>query len=277
MYEVITLIILAIVWMIFAVIQDLKTREVSNWLNFSLIVFALGFRFFYSLFSSPLNFNFFYSGLIGLGVFFVLGNMFYYSRVFGGGDAKLLISLGTILPFSLNFKENLWIFGWFMLIFLFVGSVYGLCWSVYLAVKNSKKFKKEFLKLIKENKLIVIVSSLIGMIIAIFGVIDLMFFLLGIFIILISYLYFFAKSIDGCCMTIDVSSKRLREGDLLFKDLKFGKKIIKSDWEGLSLKDIKFISKHFKNVKIKQGIPFVPVFLISFFILIYLFFRGNII
>lgn len=273
MYEIITLIILALVWMTFAVIQDLRTREVSNWLNFSLIVFAIGFRFFYSLFSSPLDFSFFYSGLIGLGIFFVLGNLFYYSRVFGGGDAKLLISLGAILPLNLSFQENIWTFTEFLLIFLFVGSVYGLCWSVYLAVKNSKKFKKEFLILIKENKLIVIGSSLVGLLICFFGFLDIIFMLLGIFIIFISYLYFFAKSIDSCCMTIEVSSKKLREGDLLFKDLKFGKKIIKADWEGVSLKDIKFISKHFKNVKIKQGIPFVPVFFISFLILVYLFFK----
>ena len=35
------LIILALIWLIFAVISDLKTREVPNWLNFSLIIFAL--------------------------------------------------------------------------------------------------------------------------------------------------------------------------------------------------------------------------------------------
>jgi len=46
MYEVIFLIVLALVWVIFATIQDIRTREVANWLSFSLIIFALGFRFF---------------------------------------------------------------------------------------------------------------------------------------------------------------------------------------------------------------------------------------
>ena len=46
------------------------------------------------------SFNFFYQGLIGLGIFFVLGNAFYYGRFFAGGDAKLMISLGAILPLS---------------------------------------------------------------------------------------------------------------------------------------------------------------------------------
>ena len=86
MIEMIFLICLAFVWIVFASVQDLKSREVANWLNFSLIIFALGFRFFYSLFNN--NFNFLYQGLIGLGIFFVLGNLFYYGRMFAGGDAK---------------------------------------------------------------------------------------------------------------------------------------------------------------------------------------------
>ncbi|MBI2056754.1 hypothetical protein HYT91_00690 [Candidatus Pacearchaeota archaeon] len=51
MFHIIFLVALALVWMIFAVVQDLKKREIANWVNFSLIIFALGFRFFYSLFN----------------------------------------------------------------------------------------------------------------------------------------------------------------------------------------------------------------------------------
>ena len=71
MFETIFLMILGAIWILFSVVEDLRKREVANWLNFSLIVFALGFRFFYSLFSD-VGFNFFYQGLIGLGIFFVL-------------------------------------------------------------------------------------------------------------------------------------------------------------------------------------------------------------
>jgi len=65
MYEIAFLWILALIWIVFATVQDLKMREIANWLNFSLIIFALGFRFFYSLFSSG-GFGFFYQGLLGL-------------------------------------------------------------------------------------------------------------------------------------------------------------------------------------------------------------------
>jgi Flp pilus assembly protein protease CpaA len=60
MFEVIFLIVLAVVWIGAATICDLKSREVPNWINFSLIIFALGFRFFYSLFSqNAQGFSFF--------------------------------------------------------------------------------------------------------------------------------------------------------------------------------------------------------------------------
>ena len=101
MYHVISLILLAVTWLVFASIHDLKKRIVPNWLSFSLIIFALGFRFFYSLFNE--NFSFFLQGLIGLGIFFIIGNLLYYGRMFAGGDAKLMIALGPILGFSGSF------------------------------------------------------------------------------------------------------------------------------------------------------------------------------
>ncbi len=76
MYEVIFLLVLAGIWIAFASVQDLKHREVANWLSFSLIAFAIGFRFFYCLFSGgdggSGGFMFFYQGWIGLGIFFIL-------------------------------------------------------------------------------------------------------------------------------------------------------------------------------------------------------------
>jgi Flp pilus assembly protein protease CpaA len=49
-YPLIVLVSFAFIWIFFAMMQDLRYREVADWLNFSLVLFALGFRFFYSLF-----------------------------------------------------------------------------------------------------------------------------------------------------------------------------------------------------------------------------------
>jgi len=268
MFEVIFLIVLALVWIIFASICDLKNREVPNWLNFSLIIFALGFRFFYCLFSQE-GFGFIYMGLIGLGVFFVLGNLFYYGRLFAGGDAKLMIALGAILPFSKSFLNNIWIFVIFLFLFLFIGGIYGLIWSAILMSRNFKKFKKEFYKRFKSNKKIIYFIMFFSLVLMVFGFIENLFFYLGCLIFISPYFYLYAKSIDEVCMVKKIKTEELREGDWLYKDIKVGKKIIKASWNGLNKKEIRAIKKKYKQIIIRQGIPFVPVFLISFLILLY--------
>jgi len=318
MFEVF-LICLALIWIVFASGQDLKSREVANWLNFSLIIFALGFRFFYSLFNlnkfeiSSLSFSHFFDalksfvpsdliffetsllaksllsfimdffiylhlwlsnvpflqqGLYGLGIFFVLGNIFYYGRIFAGGDAKLLIALGAVLPFSLDFWINVRIFGLFIFALLLVGGFYGIIWSFVLSIKNFKDFKKEFLIQMKANKMILYSGFILGGFLLILSFVEGILFYFGVLLFAFSYLYVYAKSIDECCMVKKIKVKDLREGDWLYEDVKVGKKILKKNWEGLGKEEIELISKNYKEVKIKQGIPFVPVFLISFLLLV---------
>jgi len=269
MYEVIFLWALALVYLIFAVVQDLKTREIANWISFSLIVFALGFRFFYSLFEKG-EFSFFYQGLIGLGIFFVLGNLFYYGKIFAGGDAKLMIALGTILPLYPNVILNIQTFFNFLLIFLFAGFIYILIASTILGIKNFSAFKKEFSKQIKKNKKFIFIILSLNAIFFILGLFNILFLFFGLIFSFTYFLYLYSKTIDEVCMVRQILAKHLREGDWLYSDLKIGKNIIKASWDGLNEKDIKEIRKKFKSVKIRQGIPFSPNFLISFIIFILL-------
>ncbi len=269
MFEIIFLICLGIVWIIFAVVQDMKTHEVANWVNFSLVIFALGFRFFWSLFGLG-NFSFFYQGLIGFGIFFVLGNLLYYGKVFAGGDAKLMIALGTVLPIYNNFKDNMKLFFVFIFLFLLTGAVYGLISSFVLAFRNKEQFNKEFKKQFSKRKKLIYFSSIFGILSLVFGFYLDVFFLLGIFIFVFPYFYLFAKSVDESCMIKKISPKKLREGDWLYKNIKVGKKLLKAKWDGLSRDEIKIIKKAGKKVLIRFGIPFTPVFLISFLILVFL-------
>jgi Flp pilus assembly protein protease CpaA len=103
---VFVILLLGFIWVLFASIHDWRKKEVANWLNFSLITFTIGFRFFYSLYDG--EWNFFIQGLAGIAVFLLLGNLFYYSRIFAGGDAKLMIALGGVLFFSNSFYENIY-------------------------------------------------------------------------------------------------------------------------------------------------------------------------
>lgn len=269
--EIIFLILLGFIWTVFAVVQDLKKREIANWINFSLIIFALVFRFFYSLFSNQGNYTFFYQGLIGFAAFFILGNLLYYGKVFAGGDAKLMISLGAILPFSQDWMINLNLALFFFVLFLISGALYGILSSLYLGIKNRKKFSKEFSNQFKNRKKIFYLSLVLGIIILIFSPFETILVYLALLVFISPYLYISAKAIDESCMIKKINVSDLTEGDWLYRDLKLGKTLVKARWEGLSKKEILLIRKFKKEILIRQGIPFSPVFLISYLILIYLF------
>ena len=272
MFEVIFLWSLALVWVVFATVQDIRQREIANWLNYSLIIFAIGFRFFYALFSG--EFYFLYYGLMGLGIFFILSNIFYYSRLFAGGDYRLMVAFGVILPIYDSVLANLKLFLYFVLLFLIVGSIYGIIASIVVGLKNREKLKKQFKKQLKKNRIIFYSLLILSILLLCLGFWKIFFLYFGIFLFVYAYLIIYAKSVDDGCMVRKVKSSRLTEGDWLFADVKIGKKIIKKSWEGLGKKDITLIRKHKKEVLIRFGIQFGPVFLISFIIMVVLKFCG---
>jgi Flp pilus assembly protein protease CpaA len=264
------LIVLGLIWIIGAVIQDLKKREVDNIWNFSLIAFALAYRGFVSIWGG--NYWFILNGLIGLIIFFALGNLFYYSRLFAGGDAKLLMALGTVLPFSYEWMINFKIFGLFIFLFLITGSVYALFYALILVFKNWKNFKKEFLKQWKHYQKMFLISLIFVIIWVniIYFMSQIRFILIGFVILLFPILYVFSKSVEETCMVKSVSPKKATQGDWLYGDVRIGKKKIKADWQGLSKRELNLIRKSKKKVLIKYGIPFTPAFLFAFVILLYL-------
>lgn len=262
--ENIFLIILGFVWIIGAVMQDLKRREVDNLWNFSLIGFALSYRFFYSVYMN--EYSFFLDGIIGLVVFLVLGNLFYYSRVFAGGDAKLLIALGTILPLSYSWINNIYIFSSFIVMFMLWGSIYAFIWALALLSVNFKNFKKEFKKISIKHKNLYIYSIVVFFVwlisIALIG--EVRFLILGIVIVLFPILFVFSKAIEESSMIKALDPKKVTEGDWLYKDIKIKGKVIKATWDGVTKKELVLIKKYGKKkILVKQGIPFTPSFLFA--------------
>ncbi|MCA9487418.1 MAG: prepilin peptidase [Nanoarchaeota archaeon] len=266
MIEAIILWALALVWILFAVVQDIKTREIYNWLNFSLIIFAIGFRFFYSFFFLN-GFNFLYQGLIFGIFFFILGEIFYYSKMFAGGDGKLFFALGTVIPLNASFFANLELVGLFILIFLIVGFLYGFIATLYFAIKNLSRFKKEFSRQFNKSKIFVYSLLGISILLVALSFLGYPFWILGVICFFLSYLYLLAKSVDESCMVKKFNVSMLTEGDWLYKDVKVGKKIVKATWDGLTKKEIYLLKKRNKDVLVRVGVQFSPAFLISFVIL----------
>ncbi|MBI2043518.1 prepilin peptidase [Candidatus Pacearchaeota archaeon] len=274
MIEIIFLMVLALSFMTFAVFADFRYRIVPNWLNFSLIAFVLAFRFFYSLFNS--DFNFLYQGLIGLGIFFLIGNGLYYGRMFAGGDAKLMIALGAILPFSESLPVNLQNFLLFFILFLFSGAFYGITASIFLFAGNHDECIREIKRQFWKNRKLFYLAIVFAAITLIFGFNfgNSILFYPGILILILPFFYIFAKTVDEKCLVRKMKTKNLTEGEWLYNDLKIGKKTIKARWEGINKEELKSIRKKFKEIKIRQGIPFTPAFLISFVLLVWFYFKG---
>lgn len=259
-------IIIGFIGLIFASISDWKTREVPDWLNYGLIIIGFGLRIIYSLNFS--EWSVLFNGLIGFGSMFALGNLMYYTRQWGGGDAKLIMAMGVLFPYNLNF-----LLGLVMNIFLF-GAIYGICWAVFLAIKNRAALSQEFKKLLEKDRNLRHVSYIIiSLLIVIMPSIQerilmIILFAAAIILFINSYLITLVHSIEKVSMYKLVSSNRLTEGDWLARDVYVGAKLLlKKKSLGLEKEDILLLKKNkISKVLIKEGIPFVPSFLIGFIV-----------
>ncbi|MFH1451868.1 MAG: prepilin peptidase [archaeon] len=251
---------------IVAVFQDLKRREVDNWLTLFLLIGGLVYILFLGVIGND------YSIIVRAGflllILIVLHNLFYYGHVFAGGDAKLLLAL-TALFVGANYYESIINLGLFILFLMLAGSVYGIVYSLVLYIRYygnvNREIRNEFRKW--KFKYYLLTGVLLGAL----GFLNFYFFILAFFIISLPPVFAFARGLEKVSMIKNISGKQLREGDWLAHDVRVGKKIVKANWDGLSKKDIELM-KNLKKVTIKEGIPFVPAFLIGF--IFYSFFRG---
>jgi len=249
-----TLLIIAIIWLAAASFTDLKKREVANWLSFSLIAIALAVRASESIIAG--NAQPILTSVIGLAIFFVIANVLYFGKIFAGGDAKLLMAMGAVIP-GAAFLSN----------FLIIGGVYGLIYSFGLAIIHRKAFSSGLKKINKKTSCLMIfifAVFILGLILKIPII-----YIITATIILIYYLHVFVKTVEKSCLIRKVSPQKLTEGDWLFKDIKIRGKTLKASFHGLTQKQINLIKKNKKLVQIKYGIPFIPVFLIAFLLTYY--------
>lgn len=260
--------IVGVVALIYASVFDLRKREVPDWISYGLIVIALGIRLIYSFLTN--NYIFLAYGLIGGAVMFLIGMGMYYGRQWGGGDAKLIIGLGALFFKSgLNdyFIVNL------LINILIVGGFYGLGWAIYLGIKHKKKFIPNFKRLFAKTTKIRVLSLVLALIIG-FGLffiesftLKFMVFVFAFMILIYPYIYIVIKAVEDSCMYKKVKVSDLTEGDWLAENIYKNKKLILKVNRGLTLKNIELLKKSkIKSIIIKEGIPFVPSFLIALLI-----------
>ena len=255
------LIIIAIVLiaLIFAAITDIKTKEVPDWLTYSLITIGLIIFIFRSIQEN--SFMPILESLKGFAIFFAIGSAMYYSKQWGGGDAKLLMGMGAILnqyPEKLLniFSPNLNIYFPFILFIniLFFGAIYGLIISIALIIKNKKEFLKKF-KIINRNSkkirnaLIILTGIMIisNMIISNPKQSEYLIYIVAIFPLVFFYLLISMRTIEHISMRKIIPVNKLVEGDWINEEIKINGKIIYSPKSlGVNKKQIELIKKHKK-------------------------------
>ncbi|HIH42296.1 TPA: prepilin peptidase [Candidatus Woesearchaeota archaeon] len=286
----IPILILTSIALIIASISDIRTREVPDLLNYSLIFVAIGLRAVYS--ATTGEWSFLVAGLIGLGVFFSFALVLFYAGQWGGGDSKLLMGMGAMFGIDLKFNifnNNLnainnsfnvlnaltdsFLLNFFVNM-LVAGAVYGLIWSTVLAFKNRKELLAAFFEKMREKniklvRMIMFAAMFILLILAVF-VRDFAYSVMllsgAIIIYLTVYLWISTKAIEKVCMIKKLPPTRLTEGDWIAEDVYFNKKYICGPKDlGIEREQIALLKRlKVKFVLVKEGIPFIPSFLFGF-------------
>src|SRR3989344_3637018 len=248
--------VVAIIILVIAAIIDIKTKEVPNIASYSLIAIVLSLKLIKSIIEK--NFMYFIYALIGLGIFLIVGLVLYYTKQWGGGDAKLLMGIGAaFLFYPLELKEffnpviNDFPFILTILINIFiVGSIYSILWCIGILIKNKSfsKVIKSSIKDISNSKITLIWFTIIFIII----------------------------TIESDYLIKEIPIAKLTEGDWVLNEIKIKNKLIyKPQNTGISKNNILKLKKlKIKKVTIKEGIPFVPAIALGTIISIIL---GNLI
>lgn len=264
--------ILALIILFTASIFDFKNREVPDLLSYSFIASVIFLRL---LFSFKVGFSFFIDGLIGILIFGAFGSILFYSGQWGGADVKILAALGGVLGFSLNLINPLTIF---LACIAFAGSIYGITYTATLSAIHFDELKNSKKGLLKRWLLTTpLFLALVCLFLTSNIYVKIVLLLISIIPLLLLFISI-TKVLEPICFRKIIPVEELTEGDWIDGELKHeGKIIFKAKKEGLYKKDIEHLKQLKKEgiiekVKIKIGMPFVPVFFLAFILfLIYVF------
>ena len=284
MKEVADLLLLcvALVFLIFASISDIKKKEIPNWLSISLLAIALAIRGIAAL--TMQEASYFYWALIAAAIVYGISELLYRGMVFGGGDFRILVALAAVFATKPYFVQESALGEPFLITFfinaLFVGSLWGVFSAIVFFFKLGDKEKKDFSKEFKEiskrkdTRLLRILFFAAAFLFLVFAFIGEYYFLIiSAILIIYPFLYVFIKVAEHKFLIKLVSPDKLTEGDWLAEPVKIGNKVLKKTSDGLTKQDIELIKKAKKEVYILEGIVFIPSILVGLLISLFV---GNI-
>ncbi|HKZ49639.1 MAG TPA: A24 family peptidase [Candidatus Nanoarchaeia archaeon] len=243
---------------------DLKARLVPDWTNYFMLASGIGA---YAVISAveksiwPIIFS-----LAGAAIFFAVGLLLYVAGMWGGGDAKLLAAYGAMFaPFP---AVALWPFLFSLWVNILVfGAVIGVIGMLAIFLKNYSKAMPELKKDFAKNKFIAYSLAGAGFVSAALSVYKLVFaMILGIIILIFLIMIF--RATERVCLVKRIKPSQLVEGDWITKEISADKYHYKPKKSGVTKEEIIALIKmenagKIKEVEVKDGLPYLPAFLIA--------------
>lgn len=135
MIEYFIIFFISLIFIILAVLQDIKGRRISNKLNLSFFLFIVAIKCTLLLFGYPEGLL--YNSIIGAIALFIFGTIMHKFKALGGGDVKLFLGLGFSLPSSSVGMVYVSIFAF--LFYLFVCTL--LYYSIFFILARKVRVK----------------------------------------------------------------------------------------------------------------------------------------
>ncbi|PIN74366.1 hypothetical protein COV20_00385 [Candidatus Woesearchaeota archaeon CG10_big_fil_rev_8_21_14_0_10_45_16] len=245
---------------------DIRTREVPDWLSYGLLFTAFGIK---GIFSFSHGLTYFVESILGFLIFLVLALFLYHSRQWGGADAKLLMGMGAVIGVSLPLSaESLSLF-WFFLLLLLLGSIYGFIWMLTIALRQWTDFHHAFQKVLKDHRGVHYTILLVSVMLIITAFFIPLLFIMVFVPPLTLYALLSVGIIEKSFFRKKVNISKVTLGDWLAEDItKDGILIMKR--KTLNSKDLqKLYDSKIRQVTIKEGIPFVPSFLLAYIVFLF--------
>ena len=216
------------------------------------------------IFASALGWMNLIPSLLGGVVFTAIGLLLYYTHLWGGADAKLLMGLGVVLGVAYPLTvESLKPF-YFLGLLLVVGAVYGGVWITVLGIRNWRKLQ------VVHSRTLRMVLLGVSAVLVVLSLFFPLFWVVAFLPIVTYYLIVYIKAVEESCFVTEVEIGSLTGGEWMVEEVHVkGRKVMEA--KTLSLDDLKTLRKHkIEKIVIKEGIPFVPIFLLSYVVYIFL-------
>lgn len=275
---------ISLVALVIGSITDIKKREVPDFLNFSLIILGVIIGGILSI----LNWSIWpvLTAIGGLISGYLIAAAMYYTGQWGGGDAKMLMGLGALHgvaflgPYSFITHKVFPFFFTLIITIMVAGAIYSLCYLIGLILVKWKPYRRALRKKLREKAirqqrwiaLAIVVIASISILILPDTQLRILIGTFATLVVLGLYSGLLIKTAEKALMIKKISVNKLVEGDWIAKEIKVKDEIICGPKTlGVEEKHIALLKKKgIKEVYVKEGVPFIPGFLLGYIMMLIL-------